>query len=71
MKDMFAKGRNPEVNVSGTKNPRAKLNESDVRAILADDRPNKILAAEFGVSNAAIWMIKKGRNWTSVTRSSE
>ncbi len=45
----------------------AKVRESDVRPIRADNRPLKAIAADYGVTLQAIWLIKKRRNWAHVS----
>lgn len=62
--DMIAKGR--KVVVRGEQAGTAKLSESEARAILADERPHKEIAAQYGVTHSAISMIKSGRNWPHI-----
>lgn len=51
---------------SGTQNPHAKLSEADVRAIRADQRSARIIAAEYGISRANVSMIRTRRTWRHV-----
>ena len=49
----------------GTLNHKAKLTEDDVREIRRQlgMTPMRVLAREYGVTPAAIRLIKKGKNW--------
>lgn len=47
----------------GEKHHRALLTEEDVHRILADQRPQKNIAAEYGVARATIGSIKQGQSW--------
>lgn len=47
----------------GSGNPRAKLNEAQAAAIKFDDRVHRLIAADFGVSEATVTNIKNGRTW--------
>jgi hypothetical protein len=62
--DMKAKGRgsNPPTHY-GEEHPRAKFSEADVRRILADKRPAKIIAAEYGVTPKTIYCLRRGDTW--------
>lgn len=64
MDDMVAKGRGDAP--KGEAHHDAKLTESDVRAIRTDGRNNATIAASYGVSPAAIWLIKARRNWRHI-----
>lgn len=57
--DMVAKGRH----CAGQLNRRAKLTDAQVIAIRADKRLQKQIAADYGVTLAAISHIKTGRRW--------
>ena len=48
----------------GEKNGNSRLTLEQVNSIKADGRPQRVIAAEHGVSQAAIWGIKSGRIWT-------
>lgn len=62
--DMVRKGRHVKAPNPGEKNGWAKLTEVQVREILADgDSTNEALGARFGVTGAAIYLIRRGRNW--------
>lgn len=63
-------GKKPCINPNpGTKNGRAKLNDTSVREIrtlIQTGLSDKTIAARFGVSPASIWFIKTKQTWTSV-----
>jgi len=64
MQDMARKGRAPET--KGEKCGKAKLRESDVEEIvrrLAAGEPGTHIAADFGMSNTAIYSIKNAKRW--------
>ena len=52
--------------VSGEKHPASKLTEKQVIAIRADERPQRVLAALYGVDQSAISNIKRRRNWAHI-----
>ena len=43
-----------------------KFTEDQIRAIRADERPNRVIGAEYGVSKTAIRDIKIGKNYAEV-----
>lgn len=49
----------------GAKHGMSKLTEDDISSILADIRPQNIIAAEYGVHRTNINHIKRGRTWRS------
>lgn len=59
--DMMRKGRLPPRR--GQHNGHSKLEEVDVRRILADSRPQSQIASDYGVSKSTIGMIKARINW--------
>ena len=64
VRDMISKGRqwrNP--GYPGEQNPASVLTEEDVLAILADSRSQRAIAADYGVTQAAVSLIKQGKNW--------
>lgn len=61
MDDMVAKGRGDAP--KGETHHDAKLTEDQVRAIRSDPRKQRDIAADYGVSQSAIMMIKTRRNW--------
>ena len=65
--DMDRKGRRRTP--IGSQQPQAKLTEASVRVVkqrLKDGATCAALAREYGVSDAAIRNVKKGRRWTHV-----
>jgi hypothetical protein len=54
-------------NVRGERNGRAKLTENQVRAICADTRTQCAIAADYGVSQPLVGMIKRGKIWKHIT----
>lgn len=48
----------------GSKNPRAKLRESEVREILKSNESNRILGDRFGVHLATISAVRNRKNWS-------
>lgn len=61
MADKKAKGRN--VNLSGERHGNAKLTWAQVEAIRSDDKSERILAQEYGVSSKTIHQVKHNRIW--------
>jgi hypothetical protein len=57
---------NPEKRSRGVNHGRAKLNDDAVRKIRADTRYQRAIAADFGVTQRVIWMVKKGLIWGHV-----
>lgn len=60
----------PERLARGERNPRAKLTDNDVRAIVAkahDGIPRPLLRQQFGVSKTTIDTILRGEVWAHVT----
>lgn len=59
MADKVAKGRQQR----GERVPSAKLTAERVEAIRGDRRPQRVVAAEHGVSRGTVYDIKHGRTW--------
>jgi hypothetical protein len=57
--DMRAKGRA----ATGEDSPHAKITSSIVKAILASDEMQRILADHYGISQSAVSLIRLGKNW--------
>lgn len=55
--------RRPELVKRGSTNAKAKLTEPDVVLILASERTGASLAREYGVTEALISAIRKGKVW--------
>lgn len=51
----------------GAKHPRAKLNETQVRAIAADPRQGQVIADQYGISLTLVYRIKNGLGWGWLT----
>ena len=51
---------------AGERNANARLSENDVRRIRLDDRPNAVVASEFGVMAEQIRRIRKKERWRHV-----
>lgn len=64
MDDMARRGR--RACFKGERHGNAKLNEDKVRAIRADARPQKIIAAHYGVSVPTISEVKNRKIWVHV-----
>lgn len=64
MADMVRKNRQAH----GVKNPHAKLNEDQVRAIRAAEGTHSAIAKQFGVSQPLISMIRNRRIWKLVDK---
>ena len=62
MRDMVARSREAR----GEANSRAKLTAADIIAIRADPRLHRIIAADYGVLQAAIGKIKRRKLWNHV-----
>ena len=59
MADMVAKGRQ----VKGAQHSHAKLTDDQARAILADGRIHRLIAAEYGLHRRTVDRIKRGELW--------
>lgn len=57
--DMVHKGRSAR----GERNSQAKLTESEVRAIRANSRTQRAIAADYGISDALVSNIKSRKTW--------
>jgi hypothetical protein len=51
----------------GENNSQCKLSENEVLSIFKDERPQRKIAKEYGVSNITVCNIKKGYSWTHIT----
>lgn len=67
MRGAFGFDREP-LTLPGESNPRAKLTEHDVRAILACADSEKTLSQRYGVSRWAIHNIRHGKSWRHIPR---
>lgn len=62
-KNGAAKMRGQPSPVRGEKHGLVKITETQAREILADDRPAKDVAAQYGISVSLVYGIRNGRNW--------
>jgi hypothetical protein len=62
LRDCKQKGRNAH----GVKSGRAKLAESDVRAIRIDPRPTRVIAKQFGIASSGVSGIKRRKLWSHI-----
>lgn len=60
--DKAAKNR-----IKGEKHSRAVLTEAQARAILSDTRTHQSIADDYGVSRAAITLLKRRVTWTHIS----
>lgn len=63
---MVRRGRQPQFNHAGVRNPKAHLTEEAVRIIREDGRTALELARAFGVSRDAVYDIKHRRTWRHI-----
>lgn len=69
MRDAVRKGRHKNNPLKGSKNPLAKLTETDIpkiRKLYSDGMRQAHIAKKFNVSPATIWEIRVGRKWKHV-----
>lgn len=64
--DMIAKDRQAK----GEEHSQAKLTVEQVLAIRADDRIHRVIAADYGVSRAAVTAIKGNKRWAHLSAQS-
>lgn len=64
--DMISKGRHSRKAPRGEAQNKAKLKEADIPVIRADTRLNRIIAADYGVTEATIAGVKTRRYWKHV-----
>lgn len=65
MRDMVAKGRNKPI--SGEKNPVSRLTAEQARAIYLDERTNRQIANDYGISSALASLIRRKKIWALAT----
>lgn len=61
-------GRDPR---TGERNPRSRLTEDDVRAIRADPRSQREIAAHYCIGASTVGMIRSGATWKHVDMPGE
>lgn len=64
LSDMRAKGRDRN---TGTRNPYARLSSDAVQEIRGSSERGSVLATRYGVTNSAIYAVRRGRTWRHVT----
>ena len=52
--------------MKGEENPAAKLSEEEVYAIRRDARKHKLVAYDYGISQAHVWRIRNRVKWQSL-----
>lgn len=52
--------------LKGATHPRSKLTETDIASIRSDNRLQKEIAAEYGISTAQISRVKNHKNWAHI-----
>ena len=65
-KDNHADRNNKNRQAKGVANGNSVLGERDVKNILLDNRPIKIISSAYGVCEATIWNVKNRRTWRHV-----
>ena len=56
----------PPGGIKGEQHGNAKLTEDDVRAIRADERTGREIAADYGISQQTVSLIRNGKLWKHV-----
>jgi hypothetical protein len=56
---------------SGEENPAAKLTEEEVYAIRRDVRKDKLVAYDYGISQAHVWRIRNRVKWKYLKEENE
>lgn len=64
--DMVRKGRNHTPPTAGEQHGEAKLTDDAVREIRRSSLTGRALAAQFGVSESAISLVRRGKAWTHI-----
>jgi hypothetical protein len=65
--DKVARGRQRGVPQPGAFNPRARLQDDDVREIRASKESHSVVAKRYGVHKQTVAAIRQRRNWSHVT----
>lgn len=66
-RDMVAKGRCHPPKLKGQAHGKSKLTESDVLSIRADTRPERVIAAEYGLCRRHVGCIRRHESWKHLT----
>ena len=64
--DMMKKGRTTVLGMIGDDHPTAKLTEKEVLVIRKDPRLQRVIAAEYGVTQSLISAVKLKRYWSHI-----
>jgi hypothetical protein len=70
MRDAVGKGRARQPDLRGTRHPKARLTDEDVRTIracVAAGQPQHSVAHSFGISQSMVSLINLGRKWSHVS----
>lgn len=65
--DKLEKGRHRWGNMRGVEHGMSKLNDEKVKAIRKDERPDKVIAKEYGVCRVTVQEIQARKTWKHVT----
>ncbi len=65
-RDMVDKGRQVAPRPAGESHGESKLTDSAVREIRSSPLTGRALAAQFGVSESAVSLVRRGKSWTHV-----
>ncbi len=66
MDDRGRRGRGSGGDLKGEECPWSKIGPAEVRAIRGERRPGRIAAAEYGISKAQFYRIKRKERWSHV-----
>ena len=69
--DKIKKGRGRSGSRKGVENKSAKIGPSEVRSIILDRRPQRIIATEYGISRSNVSAIQCGVTWKHLRSTSE
>ena len=61
MKDMIVKGRGRQPGLAGESHPNSKLSDKDITSIKSDTRTQRVIASEYGITQAHVSNIKNGK----------
>ena len=64
--DKATRGR--AARLAGKLNGRAKLTDEQVRIIFVDPRPQRVIAGEYGITQASVSFIKHRQQWQDTTK---
>lgn len=71
-RDSIAKGRHTAPpRFLGTKHHSAKLTDDQVAAIRTDRRPQRVIAKDYGLSQATVWAVRNWKTWTHLASAQE